>query len=195
VFQNWSITTDPAIEPVTTAEAKTHMRITSVADDTYIGLLITAARQWCEYYQNRAYIEQSITMYMDDFPSVIYLPMAPAISVTSVKYYNSAGTLTTLTAVTDYMVDVVSQPGRIYEAYDASWPACRSIRNAVQVIYKAGYGAEAADVPATVKHAIKILVATWYESRDAISDLKFNEVPFTVKALLDPDCMNNITFA
>jgi uncharacterized phiE125 gp8 family phage protein len=192
VGQVYSITTPPALEPITTAEAKTHMRITSTADDTYIGTLITAARQWCEWYQGRSYIEQVITMYLDYFPSVIYLPQPPAISVTTLKYYDTAGTLTTLTATTNYVSDVISQPGRIYEAYDYSWPATLSIPNAVQVVYKAGYGDEAADVPATVKHAMKILVSHWYENRDPVTDLKFMRIPLTVEALLNPDSMTNI---
>lgn len=189
--QVFAVTTAPAIEPVTTAEAKTHMRITSSADDTYIAGLITAARQWCEWYQGRSYIEQTITMYLDYWSSVILLPQPPAISVTTLKYYNTAGTLTTLTLNTDYKVDVIAQPGQVYEAYDTSWPSLRDMHNAIEVIYKAGYGDEAADVPTPVKHAIKILVTTWYENRDAVTDItKFAQVPFSVKALLDPDSMN-----
>jgi uncharacterized phiE125 gp8 family phage protein len=190
--QVYSVTTAPATEPVTAAEAKTHMRITSSADDTYITGLITAARQWCEWYQGRSYIEQIITMYLDTFPSTIYLPQPPAMSVTTLKYYNTAGTLTTLTVTTDYVVDVISQPARIYPAYTTSWPSYRDIPNAVQVVYKAGYGADATNVPTPVKHAIKMLVSHWYENREPIIDMKLMQTPFSVKALLDPDCMTNI---
>jgi len=192
VGQVYSVTTAPASEPITTAEAKTHMRITSSADDTYIATLITAARQWCEWYQGRSYIEQIITMYQDTFTSVIYLPQPPAISVTSLKYYDTAGTQTTLTATTHYVSDVISQPGRIYEAYDYSWPATRDMRKAVEVVYKAGYGSAGSNVPAPMKHAIKIMVSNWYENRDPVTDLKFMRVPFSVEALLDPDSLTNV---
>jgi hypothetical protein len=47
-------------------------------------------------------------------------------------------------------------------------------------------------VPTPVKHAIKMLVSHWYENREPIIDMKLMQTPFSVKALLDPDCMTNI---
>ena len=46
--------TPPAVEPVTVAEAKAHLRVDISDDDTYIGTLITAAREWCEEYLDRS---------------------------------------------------------------------------------------------------------------------------------------------
>lgn len=40
-------------EPITLAEAKAHLRVEHDADDAYISALITAARQYCEEFQNR----------------------------------------------------------------------------------------------------------------------------------------------
>ena len=36
--------TAPAAEPVSTSEAKSHLRVDTTADDTYIGTLMTVAR-------------------------------------------------------------------------------------------------------------------------------------------------------
>ena len=44
-------------EPITLAEAKSHLRVTFEDDDSYITALITAARQYAENYQNRVYVD------------------------------------------------------------------------------------------------------------------------------------------
>ena len=43
-----TIATAPSVEPVTTAEMKTHLRVTQSNDDTYIDSLVVAARQQAE---------------------------------------------------------------------------------------------------------------------------------------------------
>ena len=54
----------------------------------------------------------------------------------------------------------------------------------VQITYLAGYGG-AANVPAPVVHAIKMLVAFWYGNREAAGSIS-KEVEFAVTALLSP---------
>jgi uncharacterized phiE125 gp8 family phage protein len=133
-------TTPPTIEPVTLAEAKLHLKIESsvTADDSLISTLITAAREWCEGYQNRAYIEQSITLKLDEFQDIIYLPRSPLISITSIKYLDSNGSEQTLsTSVYEYFTNC--EPGEIRLKYAQTWPMTYGVRHAVRIIYKAGY--------------------------------------------------------
>lgn len=180
---NWQVTTQPATEPVTLAEAKAHLRIDTTADDTLIESLITAARQWCEDYERRAYVTQTITVKLDRFTNKIVLPKPKLQSVTSVKYIDTAGVEQTLS--TDiYNVDTYREPGRITLAYNQSWPTTRDDYNAVEIVYVAGYG-DAADVPDRVKCAIKLIVGHLYENRESTAPISIHEVPFTVTALLN----------
>lgn len=80
--------TAPTTEPVTTAEAKTHLRVTTSDDDTYIGTLITVARRHVETITGRALINQTWDYFLDNFPpgDKIVIPLPRLSSVTTVKY-------------------------------------------------------------------------------------------------------------
>lgn len=180
--------TAPTVEPVTTAEAKTHMRITTSDDDTYIATLIIAARRHVEGYMNRALINQTWNYYLNCFPydkSYIEIPIGNLSSVTSVKYINSADASTTWTA-TNYIVDTYSTPGRIVLAYNKDWPSfVEKPVNAVNIEFVSGYGSAATAVPETIKQALLLLVEHWFDNREMVSDLNLKEVPETVEALLN----------
>ena len=67
-----ALTIDSAVEPVTLAEAKAHLRIeTEVTDeDTFVGSLIKASRLFCEHKTRRVFIDQTWTLTFDaGFPS------------------------------------------------------------------------------------------------------------------------------
>ena len=67
----------PATEPVSASEAKAHLRVTGSGDDTYIGALITAARQLAEQKCNRALITQTWDLVLDAWPcdGVVQIPL------------------------------------------------------------------------------------------------------------------------
>ena len=56
------------VEPVTLAEAKQHCRIEYDDDDNLVGVLITAARRYCETRLRSALITQTWVLLMDGFP-------------------------------------------------------------------------------------------------------------------------------
>lgn len=177
----YSVTTAPASEPITTAEAKTHLRVTGSDEDTYIDTLVTAARSWCEKYTNRALITQTITETFDTFPATgesLILTVGKVASVTTVKYYTS-GTLTTWTN-TNYIVDPVGEQARISEALDITWPDIDDRVNAVEVIYTVG--TVAASVPAPIKQAILLMVGYFDQNREDTA----KKYPSQVEWLLDP---------
>lgn len=184
-----TISSAPATEPVSTAEAKTHLRITHSDDDTYIDTLIKAARLYCERQTRRAFITQTWDDARTCFDHEIELTPGPLVSVTHIKYYDSNGTLQTLS--TDvYEVNTTDCIGRVELKYNQTWPTIRTgLYNGVQIRYVVGYGA-ATDVPANIRHAIKLLVSHWYEAREPIViGASVVNVPLSVEALLGIDAV------
>lgn len=176
--------TAPTTEPVTVTEVETHLRLAAGSENTYLATLIAAAREYCEMFQNRAYITQTWELTLDGWPCFpLKIPMPPLISVTSIKYFDTAD-VETLWADTNYYVDTDSEPGRIGLGYNIVLPTTtlRSL-NAIKIQYVAGYSASG-DVPQSIKQAILLLVGHMYENRETVSPVELKEIPFAVSALL-----------
>ena len=62
------LTTPPAVEPVSLAEAKMHMRVTHSDDDTYISTLINSTRSTVEQFCGLALIQQNWSVFCDQWP-------------------------------------------------------------------------------------------------------------------------------
>lgn len=160
-----AVTSAPASEPLTTAEAKTHLRVDTSDDDTYIDTLVASARQWVENYTDLALVTQTITEYFDAFPVTGHfeLTKSPVSSITSISYLDANGDSQTWDSA-NYRTDLIQKPARIAPIYGGSYPTTYNTQNAITVVYVAGYGAASA-VPAAIKHAIKLLLAEMYEMR------------------------------
>ena len=152
-------------------------------EDNLITQLIQAAREYCQDYQNRAYCTQTWYLWLDEWPEYIKVPLPPLVSVTSIKYYDTTNAEATMTA-SDYYADTNSTPGRVVLAWGKTWPGT-TLRpaNGICVEFVCGYGA-ASTVPAAVKQAMLLLIAHWYENREAGSDKPLTLVPAAVDSLL-----------
>ena len=168
-----SLVTAPTIEPVTLSEAKDACVISADdgTRDSLITALITAARVHVETKTHRALLTQTWDWRLQDFWQgwATEVPKSPLQSVTSISYYDTAGTLTTWGA-SNYVVtaDAGDQalPGTIALASGVSWPSVQSSRiNAVTVRFVAGYGATAALVPAGLRNAMLVLIAEMFAQR------------------------------
>jgi uncharacterized phiE125 gp8 family phage protein len=161
----------PAIEPVTLAEAKAHLRLDTDADDAYVLALIGAARERVELFLRRALITQMFDYTLDGFPEnkrSMDLPRPPLQSVESVKYIDTEGNLQTLVAES-YVVDCASNEiGRMALAWNRFWPLTLCSINAVVIRFIAGYGDAAEDVPQAIRHGILIEISNLYENREDI---------------------------
>lgn len=182
-----NVTSEPAAEPVSTAEAKTHLRVTGSDDDTYIDTLVKSARRHVEQHLHRALITQTRALRLDEFPSedCIELPYGPVQSVSSVAYLDADGATQTWSSA-NYRADIYSVPPRVSLAYGISWPTTRGVSHSVTVTYVCGYGTTGASVPTEIVHAIKLIVGHLYENREENVAFSMEAMPFGVNALLSP---------
>jgi len=185
-WRSFKVTTAPASEPITTAEAKSQLRIDGSDEDTLIGNYITVARQTLEVLMRRSFITQTITLKYDKFPSNkdgILLPRPPAISVTSIQYVDTDGATQTWSSG-NYTVDTSSEPARITPNYNVDFPDTRVQSNAVTIVYTSGYGTGTTDVPESIRLAVRLLVGSYYENREATAIKKINELPLGIQMLV-----------
>lgn len=161
-------TVDPVSEPLSVDEAKSHARIDLSDEDVDVEAAVKASREAGENYTGRGFVTQTWRYQQDVFTSVISLPMAaPLQSVTSVKYYDTAGVQQTLASST-YVVDAMTEPGRIYLAPNKTWPSLQSGRLlAVEVTYVVGWQS-AEQVPALIRQGMRKALATVLEFREDV---------------------------
>lgn len=193
-----SLVTPPASEPITLAEAKAHMRIDGTDDDTYIDVLITAARVLAEDYTKRSFINTTWKMFLDKWPcsggydryqggyyeapvtevykavSVI-VPKGQLQSVTHIKTYDDADTATTYSA-DNYYVGAYGNggSGEITIRNGASFPDPTRVRDGIEIQFVAGYGSLASALPVPIKQAILNQVTGLYENRGDCQDGKLS---------------------
>ena len=181
----------PAVEPLTVAEAKLHLRVDISDDDAYIGTLITAAREWVENYLDRTLITTQLILRAAEFPTeeleLARPPMVASGTATAVVItYTLADTTTATLSTALYRVDRTSTPGNVAPIINGTWPSdVIEDANAVAVTYYAGYGPTSASVPATIRHACLMLIGHWYESRSTVLvGVTSKPLEFAVESLL-----------
>jgi uncharacterized phiE125 gp8 family phage protein len=137
--------------------------------------LITAARERAELVTQRALLTQTWDLLLDGFPEdgYIEIPKPPLVSVTYVKYTDTGGTLRTLTANTDYLVQAPAGPrcarGRVALPFAGIWPVTLDQMGAVVVRFVCG-NASAALVPGLIKAAMLMDLANLYGDREDVLD-------------------------
>lgn len=144
------VTTPPIVEPVTVSEAKAWLKVDWDSEDSLIEALISAAREKCEQYTNRAFISQGITESFGVNDDVV-LSRGEVISLDSVTVGEEV-----LTSA-DYTTD---------DSINGFTIALNSLPDdRVTVVYTAGYGESASDVPKAIIAAIYLMVSDLYDNR------------------------------
>jgi uncharacterized phiE125 gp8 family phage protein len=168
---------------VSLVEAKEHLRVTESTEDTLITAMITAATEVAEQMTGRAIMPQTWELTLDSFPDAFELTRIPAASITSLKYYDADGVLTTMDGAA-YTLDIADDYGFAYvvPAYGTEWPTAREQINAVVVRYVAGY-ANAAAVPESIKSWIKLQISAMYENRELEGIAQTHKIGFADRLL------------
>lgn len=182
----------PAAPILTASDVKTHSRIDGTSEDSLIEKYIAALTSYLDGKDgvlNRALITQSYRLVLDDFPvssrDPINIPLPPLQQIDSITYIDANETEQTM-AASKYIVRTDSEPGRVFPAYNESWPSVIDRVAAVTVNFTAGYGDNASDIPDSILHAAYLLIDQWYHQRSASTDKPLSAQPMGVKSLLSP---------
>lgn len=180
-----NLITPPALEPITLDEAKLHLRVETDLDDQLIEALIESARVTVETITNRALISQTWEHTFDCFPGTGELELQAGVSaINSVKYKDTDNVEQTLSAAV-YELTKSSVPA-VRLAYLQEWPSTLDHPESITVEVVAGYGATSADVPASIRQAMLLLIGHWYENREAVAvGVSMGEVPLAIDLLLN----------
>ncbi len=158
------------------------------AEDSLLAIYIAAARAYCEGVCRRSLATQTIKAYRDVFPlhDRFELPRPPVQSVTSIKYTDSAGTVHTMTANTDYILRANTDgPAEIVLPYCGCWPTATLYPvDPICVEYIAGYYASN-PIPDLLKAAILLLVGHFYEHREETTEKALQSIPLGVEPILN----------
>lgn len=179
----------PTEEPITLAEAKAHLRVDGTDEDDLITALIVAAREWCEKWTRRAFMQQRVRATYRNWHD-LWLPRPPFAEIQSVTYLDANEDEQTLAASVYRVLDNSDDaPARIVLALGQVWPDIACADDAVRITYWAGYQGSgspsfaAAAVPDGIRLAIKQVIGDLFEHREARIDMQSYDNP-TARALL-----------
>lgn len=159
------LTTPPAAEPVSLAEAKAHLRVNHADDDAYISRLISAARRTVERTTSLRLVTQDWSLFADCWPDgpALSLQLAPVTAIDDIITYGEDDTPATVDPA-HYYLDPVSRPARAVLRDGRMPPRGGRPVNAIEVRFTAGFGA-ASSVPEDLRQAILLTVAHWFDHR------------------------------
>lgn len=185
-----SVTTATA-DPVDLEEVKDHLRLPpgETAEDDYLQGLLDSAVEFVQDYTGQKLLTQTHYVYFDEWPCSdhVELPFAPlqSVSSTGFSYVGSTGA-TNIFSSTGWRTDTVSFPPRVVLKYDSDWPT-ETLDNSNPIRVKGTFGyTTQGKIPASLKHAIKLLISDWYENRESIvTGVTVNSIPNHVRNLLD----------
>jgi uncharacterized phiE125 gp8 family phage protein len=187
-LQRLELVTAPAALPVSLSEVKAQLRIEHDDENNYLDRLINAAIAMVDAkgILGQAIITQTWAQWLPQTPDrEILLAIGPVQSVDAVKYYDDDGILQTDTLAN---FDVFGLPfSKIVKPKTGfNWPIPQVRPDAIKIEYTVGYGDTSASVPDTIRHAMLMLIAYWYENREnELIGVNSKTLPFGFDDLLN----------
>lgn len=150
-------------EPLTPAEAKAHLRVTSSFEDDVITDIVRAARGWIEDYTGLILVRRQVTETLTGFDR--HLRAWPVISVDAVSYVDVDG-LSQVLATASYSLQSLRRPAALLTASGLAWPRLYT-GTAVAVTVTAGFeNAAAIDaLSPNILRAMRLVITAYYENR------------------------------
>lgn len=172
----------PAVEPVSMSELKAHLRIDHGEEDDVLLATLVVARATVERLSQRALITQTVRLFLDEAPQngLLRIQVSPVQRIAAARVWTATEVSATLPA-SGYRLDAVSEPARLL--FTDPIPIPHTPIAGIEVDVVIGYGDTGAAVPASLRQAVKLLAAAWYENRGDGPEAA--EIPAAVRALTD----------
>ncbi|GER08225.1 hypothetical protein GCM10007972_17500 [Iodidimonas muriae] len=173
----------PPVEPLELAEIKAHLRIDHMDEDSLLQSYLQAARRTVEDFLGRALIMQRWQLVRDQWPEngPVCLPKPPLLSVEAVRLIHRAGETQILDPLL-YRVESRAEPGFLVATSVGGFPKAGQRHGGIEIDFSAGYGPAAQDIPAPIRHAILLVVASLYQQRGGTGHI----LAQSVRSLLGP---------
>ena len=181
-----------ALNVVTLATAKTHLRVEHTADDTLITTLISVAQDLVEGYTGTFLQTTTGHFYFDSFREFIKLHVGPSVTINTavdgVTYVNDLDTRITI-AATKYQMEGISFPARL-RMLDIPTDIKDQL-NAVRIDVTCGY--TDTNRPDALIAAMLLIIGHLYENRQDVGQFKTFETPLSSRYLMEPYRLKSFT--
>lgn len=167
----------PADKSVTLEEAKSHLRVETTDEDDTIDAYLQAAIDACASFAGRAFDQTEYRLDLIGWPGCGYIdvPIAPVVSIATVKYYDDDNALQTVDAA-DWRWNATPEGARIWFQDTFFGPSLFAREDAVIVDLLAGYDppdySAGVDpelkLPSQAKAAIFLSIGHLYANREAV---------------------------
>tara|TARA_R100001244_G_scaffold126111_1_gene96422 strand:- start:7991 stop:8581 length:591 start_codon:yes stop_codon:yes gene_type:complete len=185
----YKVETAAAVVLITTADAKTFLKVDTTEDDTVIDNLISAATESAQEYTNRFFINTTLVQYGSNFSDLTELLKSPVGDINDIKYYDVKDILRTVSAAAYSLIPAIEPSLLDIDSSEATETdgAVNSDRiDAVQCEYIVGYGTASTDVPSAIIQAVYLTLGHWYQNRTAVVvGRQVNTLPMGAKYLLE----------
>jgi uncharacterized phiE125 gp8 family phage protein len=186
--------TPPVEKPVSRSEVKQHCRVDHTDDDALIDGFIDSAIGLLDGWSGllgRCLISQVWAFQRRTWFSGCLVIPYPDVTNVVIKYRDADDAEQTLSA-SKYRLAPVATGTLIEWTANFDSPALHERSDAVVMEVTSGYGAAAAAVPKGISVAIMMLVAGWYETREATAPETYEQLPFGVRCLIDQHRRNTV---
>jgi len=160
----YKLKTAPIFAPVELAQFKRNLRIGTQdedddSQDLYLQEILDNIIDEVQTDIGRQLARATYTMYLDDFPDTdLQITLGPVAAISTVKYYNSVNTPTTMSSA-DYLLDNVNLTARM--RFLETYNVYSERLNGVEIEFTNGW-ATAAEIPKDLKDAIVLLATDRY---------------------------------
>ena len=184
--------TPATVDLLTLSTVKAHVREEEsfTGNDAVLSALMAAGVEQVRQIVSKSLLQETweANFAAPDALGQLVLTRSPFVSVTSVQVLRS-GTYETLTVDTDYVVRRLSdervaiRPPRGSNGAQGSFGQANDDEAAFRVVYVAGYGAAASDVPAPIACAALLYIADLYQTREASRQANIVDNPAAMRLL------------